>query len=403
MDSSAALAEATPNGDASTRVLVPWALWRGRDRINEARWFGPEVRLHQALRMWQLKGMKKSWNALALLCVASVATAVAAEPRPAKGGDMSMPVAAAAGWLNSGPQTAADLRGKVVVVQFWTYTCINWRRTLPYIRAWDEKYREQGLVVIGVHTPEFDFEENVDNVRSALGEMHINYPVAIDNQRVIWTAFHNVYWPALYLLDAKGQVRYRQFGEGEYARTEREIQKLLTEAGGHPSSHLAEVAPLGAEVPADVANLRSPESYVGYEMAERFASKGGTVPNRRHEYVAANHVSLNEWALSGSWTMARQAAVLDAVNGKIVYRFHARDLNLVMAPSVLGTPVRFRVLIDGHSPGPASGADIDEEGYGSVSEARMYQLIRQPGRIADQECVIEFFSSGVSVYDFTFG
>lgn len=347
--------------------------------------------------------MKPSWKALASLCVASATIAMAVKPTPARSDEISMPTAAATEWLNSPPQSAADLRGKVVVVQFWTYTCINWRRTLPYIRAWDAKYRAQGLIVIGVHTPEFDFEENVANVRSALGEMHIIYPIAIDNQRVIWDAFHNVYWPALYLLDAKGHIRYRQFGEGEYARTEHEIQKLLAESGGHPSNNLAVVAPRGAEVPADLKNLRSPESYMGYEMAERFASKGGAVPNRQHDYVAPKHLSLNEWALSGSWTILRQAAVLNSGNGKIVFRFHARDLNLIMAPFVSGTPVRFRVLIDGHSPGPSSGADVDEQGYGTVSGARMYQLIRQSGPIADQEFVIEFLSSGVSVYDFTFG
>src|SRR5229473_6716548 len=318
--------------------------------------------------------MKPSRKALAALCVAAAAIAMPLKPTPARGDDVSMPAAGATEWLNSSPQTAKDLRGKVVAVQFWTYTCVNWRRTLPYIRAWDAKYREQGLVVIGVHTPEFDFEENVDNVRSALGEMHIDYPVAIDNQHAIWNAFHNDYWPAIYLLDAQGHIRYRQFGEGEYARTEREIQKLLAESGGHPSNSLAVVAPLGTEVPADLKNLRSPESYVGYEMAERFASKGGAVPNRRHQYVSPNHLSLNEWALSGPWTIGRQAAVLEEANGKIVYRFHARDLNLVMAPSAPGAPVRFRVLIDGHPPSAASGADIDEQGYGAVSEARMYQL-----------------------------
>jgi len=346
--------------------------------------------------------MKTSWKALASLCVASAAIAMAVKPTPARSGDITMPAAAATEWLNSAPLTAADLRGKVVVIQFWTYTCINWRRTLPYIRAWDAKYRAQGLVVIGVHTPEFDFEKNVDNVRSALGEMHIDYPVAIDNEHAIWNAFHNVFWPALYLIDAKGHIRYQQFGEGEYARTERQIQKLLAESGVHPSNNLAVVAPLGAEIPADLKNLRSPESYVGYEMAERFASKGGAVPNRQHEYVAPKHLSLNEWALSGSWAIRREAAVLDAANGKIVFRFHARDLNLIMAP-VSEAPVRFRVLIDGHSTGSSSGADIDEQGYGTVSGARMYQLIRQSEKIADREFVIEFLSSGVSVYDFTFG
>jgi thiol-disulfide isomerase/thioredoxin len=347
--------------------------------------------------------MKPSGKTVASLCAAAAAIAMVVKPTPARSGDIPMPPDAATEWLNSTPQTAADLRGKVVVVQFWTYTCINWRRTLPYIRAWNAKYRDQGLIVIGVHTPEFDFEEKVQNVRSELAEMHIDYPVAIDNQHAIWNAFHNVYWPALYLLDPQGHIRYRQFGEGEYARTEREIQKLLGASGGHPSSDLAVVAPLGAEVSADAGNLRSPESYVGYEMSERFASKGGAVPNRRHEYVAPNHLSLNEWALSGSWTIGRQAAVLDDANGKITYRFHARDVNLVMAPSVSGTPVRFRVLIDGHSPGPASGADIDEQGNGTVNEPRMYQLIRQSGKIADREFVIEFLSSGVSAYDFTFG
>jgi len=347
--------------------------------------------------------MKASWRAFASLCVASVAIAMPQKLTPARSDDVTVPVAAATEWLNSPPQTPNDLRGKVVVVQFWTYTCVNWRRTLPYIRAWDAKYREQGLVVIGVHTPEFDFEENVANVQSALREMHIDYPVAIDNKHAIWNAFHNIYWPALYLLDAQGHIRYRQFGEGEYERTEREIQKLLVESGGHPSSNLAAVAPLGAEVPADIANLRSPESYVGYETAERFASRGEALPNRRHVYAAPNRLSLNEWALSGFWTIGRQAAVLEEANGKIVYRFHARDLNLVMAPSTVGSAVRFRVLIDGHSPGAASGADIDEQGYGTVSEARMYQLIRQPGKIADREFVIEFLSPGVSVYDFTFG
>jgi thiol-disulfide isomerase/thioredoxin len=342
-------------------------------------------------------------KALALLCVAAITTAMAVRPIAARSSEIAMPPAAATEWLNLPSQTALDFRGKVVVVQFWTYTCINWRRTLPYIRAWETKYRGQGLVVIGVHTPEFDFERNVDNVRSALGEMHIVYPVAIDNQQLIWNAFHNAYWPALYLLDAQGHIRYRQFGEGQYARTEREIQKLLAESGGHPSNDLVAVEPLGAEVAADVANLKSAESYLGYETAERFVSNGGAMPNRRHDYVTPNHLSLNEWALSGSWTIGRQAAVLDDASGKIVYRFRARDLNLVMAPSVLGTPVRFRVLIDGHPPGASRGADIDEQGYGSVSAARMYQLIRQSGKISDREFVIEFLSPGVSAYDFTFG
>ena len=352
---------------------------------------------------YTVSALKLSWNSFALLCVASAAIAILAKSAFAGSGNISMPAVGATEWLNASPETPKDLRGKVIVVQFWTYTCINWRRTLPYIRAWNAKYREQGLVVVGVHTPEFDFEENVDNVRSALKEMHISYPVAIDNQRAIWNAFHNVFWPALYLIDAKGHIRYQQFGEGEYARTEREIQKLLAESGGHPAHDLAAVQPVGAEVSADLKNLKSPESYVGYEMAERFASKGGVVPDRRHDYVAPDRLSINAWALSGAWTIGRQAAALDDPKGRIAYRFRARDLNLIMAAPSGGTPVRFRVLIDGHAPGPARGADVDENGYGTVRQAGMYQLIRQSGAIAARECVVEFLNPGVSVYDFTFG
>jgi thiol-disulfide isomerase/thioredoxin len=346
-------------------------------------------------------GMKQ--KIITTFAVLMFATAAVMTMRSTSAWSADMAMGAATAWLNGPPQTARGLRGNVVIVQFWTYTCVNWRRTLPYIRAWHEKYREQGLVVIGVHTPEFDFEENVDNVRSALAEMHIDYPVAIDNEHAIWNAFHNVYWPALYLIDAKGNIRYQQFGEGEYARAEREIQKLLAESGTHSANNPAVVAPIGAEVPADLRNLKSPESYVGYEMAERFASKGRAVPDGQHEYVVPKHLSLNEWALSGSWTIQRQAAVLDDANGKVVFRFHARDLNLILAPSASGTPVRFRVLIDGHSPGPANGADVDEQGYGTVNGPRMYQLIRQSGKIGDREFAIEFLGTGVSVYDFTFG
>ena len=341
---------------------------------------------------------------IATLAVLSVAIGAMIPMRFTSARSADMAMGDATTWLNGPPQTAGDLRGKVVVVQFWTYTCVNWRRTLPYIRAWSAKYRGQGMVVIGVHTPEFDFEENIDNVRSSLGEMHIDYPVAIDNQRAIWDAFHNVYWPALYLLDAQGRIRYQHFGEGEYSRTEQEIQKLLAESGRHPAGDFANVAPSGAEIPADTANLKSSETYVGYATATGFASKGGALPNLRHEYVAPKHLSLNEWALSGPWTVARQAALLNDARGKIAYRFRARDLNLIMAPSVRGMAIRFRLLIDGQPPGSAHGEDIDEQGYGTVSEARMYQLIRQQsGKIAERDSVIEFYGPGVSVYDFTFG
>lgn len=306
-------------------------------------------------------------------------------------------------WLNVSLPGAVDTGGKVVVVQFWTYTCINWRRTLPYVRAWFTKYRDQGFLVIGVHTPEFDFEENIDNVRAQIGAMQIAYPIAIDNGHTIWNEFHNSYWPALYLIDAKGHVRYQQFGEGEYAATEREIQKLLNESGQHLSSDLVSVAPAGPEIPADLTTLRSPETYVGYETAERFTSTGGVVANHRHRYTAPTHPSLNEWALSGTWSIQKQAAVLDEAMGKIIYRFHARDLNLVMAPPSDRTEVRFRVLIDGQVPRSMRGADIDESGYGMVKESRMYQLIRQTEKIGEREFVIEFLGPGVQVYDFTFG
>ncbi|HME41107.1 MAG TPA: hypothetical protein VKG63_19285, partial [Steroidobacteraceae bacterium] len=223
------------------------------------------------------------------------------------------------------------------------------------------------------------------------------------SQRAIWDAFHNVYWPALYLIDTRGKIRHHQFGEGEYSRTEREIQKLLAESGSHPPSDLVTVSPVGGEVPANVASLRSPETYVGFEMGERFASKGGVVPNRPHEYLFPKSLALNDWALSGSWSIKSQAAFLNNAGGKVVYRFHARDLNLIMAPPASGLHVRFRVLIGGQPPGSAHGEDIDEQGYGSLNKPRMYQLIRQPGSIADREAEIEFADPGVALYDFTFG
>ena len=328
--------------------------------------------------------------------------AMVCEPARAAGTQAVPPVRGATVWLNSSTPPA-DFRGKVVLVQFWTYTCVNWRRTLPYIRVWSEKYGGQGLTVIGVHTPEFEFEQNVDNVRAALDQMHIEYPVAVDNQHAIWDAFHNLYWPALYLIDAKGKIRFSQFGEGEYARTEREIQKLLVEAGAQPSTDLSNVSPQGAEFPADLKTLRSPETYVGFELGERFASKGGVIPNRRHQYTIPQRLALNDWALSGSWTIGKAAAVANDTDGQVVYRFHARDLNLVMAPAAATPPIRFRVLIDGQPPAAAHGTDVDEAGYGSVSGARMYQLIRQSGSITEREVVIQFLAPGVGIYDFTFG
>jgi thiol-disulfide isomerase/thioredoxin len=307
-------------------------------------------------------------------------------------------------WLNSSPLTAAGLRGKIVLIDFWTYTCINWLRTLPYVRAWAEKYKDQGLVVIGVHSPEFAFEKNVDNVRRAAKDMRVEYPIAIDNDYAIWRAFKNEYWPALYFVDAQGHIRHHQFGEGEYEQSEMIIQGLLAEAGfGGIGHELVSVDARGAEAAADWDSLKSPENYVGYERTENFASPGGAVLDKRRVYVAPAWLRLNQWALLGDWTVEKQATVLNKANGRITYRFHARDLHLVMGPAARGISVRFRVLIDGHPPGAAHGIDVDDQGNGTATEQRLYQLIRQPKPIADRQFEIEFLDSGVEAFAFTFG
>jgi thiol-disulfide isomerase/thioredoxin len=310
----------------------------------------------------------------------------------------------ATGWLNSPPLTPAGLRGKVVLIDVWTYTCINWLRTLPYVRAWAEKYKDQGLVVIGVHSPEFAFEKNVDNVRRAAKDMRVDYPIAIDSDFAIWRALKNEYWPALYIVDAQGRIRHHQFGEGEYDQSELIIQQLLAEAGSGDIGHgLVSVDARGAEAAADWGNLKSPENYVGYERTENFSSPGGAVVDQRHVYATPARLRLNQWALSGEWTMGKQATVLHKANGRITCRFHARDLHLIMGPAARGTPVRFRVLIDGQPPGAAHGIDVDEQGYGTVTEQRLYQLIRQPKPIADRQFEIEFLDPGVETFVFTFG
>jgi len=310
----------------------------------------------------------------------------------------------ATGWLNSQPLTPAGLRGKVVLIDFWTYTCINWLRTLPYVRAWAEKYKDQGLVVIGVHSPEFEFEKNLDNVRLAAKDMSVDYPIAIDSDHAIWRAFKNQYWPALYFVDAQGRIRHHQFGEGEYEQSEMIIQQLLAEAGNGGIGHeLVAVDGRGAEAAADWGSLKSPENYVGYERTENFASPGGAVLEKRRVYTVPARLRLNQWALSGDWTVGRQATVLNKANGRIAYRFHARDLHLVMGPTTRGTSVRFRVLIDGQPPGVAHGLDVDDQGNGTATEQRMYQLIRQPKPIVDRQFEIEFLDSGVEAFAFTFG
>ena len=318
-------------------------------------------------------------------------------------GKMMPSLGGATGWLNSPPLTAASLRGKVVLVEFWTYSCINWLRTLPYVRAWAEKYRNQGLVVIGVHTPEFEFEKNVDNIRWAAKDMRVDYPIAIDSGYAIWNAFRNNSWPALYFVDAKGQIRHQHSGEGEYEQSERTIQKLLTEAGaGGIGRELVSVDGRGAEAAADWGNLRSPETYVGYERTQNFSSPGGVLPEKRRVYAAPARLSLNHWALSGDWTVGKQATMLNKANGRIAYRFHARDLHLVMGPAARGTSVRFRVLIDGRPPRAVHGIDVDDQGNGTVTEQRLYQLIRQPKPIAARQVEIEFLDSGVEAFAFTF-
>jgi len=313
------------------------------------------------------------------------------------------PLGGATGWLNSQLLTAADLRGKVVLIDFGTYTCINWIRSLPYVRGWAEKYKYRGLAVIGVHTPEFRFEKDVDNVRRAAKDMKIDFPIAIDNDYAIWTAFDNQYWPALYLIDAQGRIRYHQFGEGEYERSERIIQQLLSEAGFSGGDQLAGVDARGVEAEADWAHLKSPENYLGHERTENFVSPGGAVVDKPRVYAAPARVKLNHWALSGDWTVKNDAVVLNKASGRIAYRFHARDVHLVMGPYVRGASVRFRVLIDGQPPGAAHGIDVDDQGSGTVAEQRLYQLIRQPSPIADRQFEIEFLDPGVEAFSFTFG
>ena len=309
----------------------------------------------------------------------------------------------ATGWLNSPPLTVADLRGNVVLVNFWTYTCINWLRQLPYLRAWDEKYASHGLVIVGVHTPEFGFESDVDNVNRAVREMRIKYPVALDSTYAVWRAFSNHYWPALYFCDAEGRIRHHHFGEGEYEQSEMILQQLLVEAGADVGGELVSVEAHGPEVAADWADLKSPENYTGYERTRNFASAGGAAPGRRYVYTAPAALSLNQWALSGDWTVADKATVLNSADGQIAYRFHARDLHLVMGPEGRGSSVRFRVLIDGQPPGAARGDDVDEHGNGTVTEPRLHQLVRQPGPVTDRTVEITFLDPGAQLYAFTFG
>ncbi len=310
----------------------------------------------------------------------------------------------ATGWLNSPALTAADVARKVVLVDFWTYTCINWLRTLSYVRAWTEKYHDRGLVTVGVHTPEFPFEHDVDNISHAANDMRIEYPIAIDSDYRVWRAFGNHYWPAVYIADAQGQIRHHQFGEGRYEECERVIQRLLREAGAEGvGDALVAVAPGGFEAQADWTNLASPETYLGYEQTQNFASPGGVAFDESRTYAAPDSLRLNQWALSGEWTIDSGASVLNQAGGGIVFRFHARDVHLVLRGREPGTSVPFRVLIDGEPPGDAHGLDVDDEGHGTVTQPRLYQLVRERGPIADRTFEITFLASGVEAYVFTFG
>jgi thiol-disulfide isomerase/thioredoxin len=306
-------------------------------------------------------------------------------------------------WLNSVPLTRDSLRGKVVLVHIWTYTCINSLRPLPYVKAWADKYKETGLVVIGVHTPEFSVEKERPNVETAVRDLKVTYPVAIDSEYRIWKAFNNQYWPALYFIDAKGHMRHHFFGEGEYVEAERVLQELLKESGAASlNESIVRVAGEGVEAAPSEA-VQSPETYVGYRRGERFASLEKVATDVPRTYRAPERLSRNQWALAGSWRIGPESAVLEAAGGQIVFRFHSRDLHLVLAPGKDGRPVRFKVTLDGAPPGDAHGTDSAPDGSGELREPRLYQLIRQSALVDDRTFEIEFLDPGVRAFVFTFG
>ncbi len=305
--------------------------------------------------------------------------------------------AGATEWLNSQPLSAADLDGHVVLVDFWTLTCINWLRTAPYVRAWSQAYRDDGLVVIGVHTPEFSFEHELDRVRHATKELRIDYPVAVDNGYEIWDAFANHYWPALYFVDADGVIRDHHFGEGRYEQSERVIQQLLG-----IERELVAVEGLGVEAEADWDQLRTPETYLGYGRGERFVSPDHVAFDKRRSYQRPSRVGFNHWALAGEWTIGRENVVLEQAGGSIGFRFRARDAHLVLS-SRARQSIAFRVLLDGEAPGPSHGVDVDDRGNGWLRDGRLYQLVRQCGAVRERTLEIEFAAPGAEAYAFTFG
>jgi thiol-disulfide isomerase/thioredoxin len=307
-------------------------------------------------------------------------------------------------WLNSEPLTPEGLRGKVVLVDFWTYTCINWLRTLGHVRAWHEKYKDQGLVVVGVHTPEFPFEHDADNVRWAAEYERVEYPIALDPDFAVWRAFDNNYWPAVYIADAEGRIRHMHFGEGGYEECEMMVQMLLREAGRDDvADDLVSVADEGFEAQADWGTLGSPETYLGYEQAQNFVSADRAEFDEPQNFGVPDELDSNQWALSGNWTLGPGASVVNEAGGRLVFRFHARDVHLVMGPPSKGTSVPFRVRIDEEAPGDAHGLDVDERGNGTLTHQRLHQLIRQPGSITDRTFEIAFLAPGAEAYCFTFG
>jgi thiol-disulfide isomerase/thioredoxin len=343
--------------------------------------------------------------AIATLSGAGIAGSTPAqEPKSIVGSSPLPSLSGATGWLNSKPLTATDLKGKVVLVDFWDYSCINCIRAVPYVRAWAEKYKDSGFIVIGVHTPEFDVEKQSPNVQKATQKFGITYPVALDNKNKIWNAFHNQYWPAHYFIDAKGKVRYEQFGEGEYDKSERWIQDLLKEANAKPMAvSTVNVQGVGVQAAADKTDIKSPETYLGYARARHFASPGGLNHDDAQTYAEPPHLQLNDWCFVGNWADHDEVASLIAAGGKIVLRFHARDLHLVLGPGANGKPLRFRVTIDGHAPSANHGVDTDAHGNGIVKDHRLYQMIRQSGPISDHTFSVEFLDRGVQAFSFTFG
>jgi cytochrome c biogenesis protein CcdA/thiol-disulfide isomerase/thioredoxin len=314
------------------------------------------------------------------------------------------PLTGAVSWLNSAPLMPESLKGKVVLIDFWTYSCINCLRALPYITSWYERYKDYGLVVLGIHSPEFAFEKNESNVKRAVRDLGIKYPVALDNNYAIWQSFNNQYWPAHYFIDAKGHIRGHHFGEGDYDESEELIRQLLSEAGAHDLPPAASnIRKEGIQASADEKHVSSPETYIGYERAQHFVSSGGFGRGESKSYSVPDSLNLNDWGLSGSWRVEAEKAVSLGAGGKIVFRFHARDLHLVLGPGSDGKPVRFRVTIDGQEPGASHGVDIDSSGAGVARDQRLYQLVRQPGDIRDRTFTIEFLDSGIQAYSFTFG